>query len=89
MTHEELKRMVSDAGHEDALVFENPSYDGAFVGVSHDGRAIYDYDMMVVSLMEEDGMTEEEAVEFIDYNTLRALPYFGEKAPIVMFKIDA
>lgn len=30
-------------------------------------------------------MTEEEAVEFIDYNTFRAMPYMGEKAPIVVF----
>ena len=28
---------------------------------------------------------EEEAVEFIDYNTLRAIPYMGDKAPIVVY----
>ena len=32
--------------------------------------------------MNEDSMTEEEAVEFIDYNTIRTLPYIPN-APIV------
>lgn len=26
----------------------------------------------------------DEAVEFIEFNTVRALPYFGEAAPIIM-----
>ena len=29
----------------------------------------------------------DEAVDFIDYNTIRSLPYAGEGAPIVMYKI--
>ena len=33
-------------------------------------------------------MTNEEAVEFIDYNTLRAIPYAGGFAPVVMYPID-
>jgi hypothetical protein len=38
---------------------------------------------MVEYLMEEDDMTEEEAIEFIDYNTLRTVPYI-ENPPIIM-----
>lgn len=26
----------------------------------------------------------DDAVEFIEYNTIRACPYMGERAPIVM-----
>ena len=37
--------------------------------------------------MEQDGMSYEEAVEFIDYNTCRAIPYAGHNAPIVMHGI--
>lgn len=29
-------------------------------------------------------MTEQEANEFIDFNTVGALPNMGEKAPIIM-----
>lgn len=32
-------------------------------------------------------MTDEEAIEWIDYNTIRAIPYMGEKAPIVMYSL--
>jgi hypothetical protein len=53
--------------------------------VSEDGRVVYDYNLMIESLMQSDNMTYDEASEFIDYNTIRALPYMGEKAPIVMY----
>ena len=72
---------------EDALKFESPSFDSAIIGVDYFGRLIYDYNEMVIDLMETENMTEDEAVEFIDYNTLRTIPYMGEKAPIVMYKI--
>ena len=42
--------------------------------------AVYDYDMCVHILMERDGMTCEDAVEFMDYNVTGS--YVGEKTPI-------
>ena len=36
---------------EDALRFENPSFDNSIVAVDYDGRLIYDYDLMVEELM--------------------------------------
>lgn len=39
------------------------SYDTALIGVAHDDRAIYDYDLMVEWLVEHDSFSEEEAVE--------------------------
>lgn len=74
-------------GYEDIIVFKNESYDDALVGVSHDGRAIYSFDKMVKWLCDRDGITEEDAIEWIEYNTLRAIPYAGEKAPIVMYDL--
>lgn len=73
-------------GYEDAVVFENPDYDNAIIGVTTDGQVVYDYDEMIVHLMEVDGMNEADAVDFIDYNTLRSLPY-ADGAPIVIYKI--
>ena len=68
-------------------MLSNPSYDDALIGVTEDGRAVYDYERMVEWLVEEDGFTQDEAVEWISYNTIRALPYAGPMAPIVMFPI--
>lgn len=65
-------------------MFESPSYDDAFIGLTLDNRAVYDYNKMIECLMKEDDISYEEAIEFIDYNTIRALPYIGEKAPVVI-----
>lgn len=79
------RELLCDMGYEDAVVFENPDFDAAIIGVTTEGCAVYDYDRMVSSLVEEDDMEELEAMEFIDYNTLRALPYAGEMAPVVVY----
>lgn len=73
-------------GFEDVVVFDNPSFDNALIGVSHDNRAIYDYDKMVVWLAITWNVSREDAMEFIDYNTIRAIPYAGKDAPIVMHR---
>lgn len=80
-----IRDMVDEYGHEETLVFDNPDFDKAIIGVTHDGRAVYDYDEMVYCLMEDDKISEEEAIDFIEYNTIRSLPYAGEYAPVVMF----
>lgn len=77
-----------ELGFEDAIVFDNPSYDDAIIGTSHDDRVVYSFEKMVECLMKDDGMSYEEAVEFIEYNTLRAIPYFGPNAPIVLMNED-
>ena len=69
------------------LNYTNPSYEGALIGVSDDNRAIYDFDKMVKSLMESEGWDEFEAIEWIEYNTMRANPYF-DNSPIIMYPID-
>lgn len=82
------KALLEELGYSDSIVFSNPDYDAAIVGISSDDRVIYDYDEMIACLMLEDDMTTEEAMDFIDYNTLRALPYAGEGAPIVVYKLN-
>lgn len=84
---EENRQTLVDLGYEDAQVFDNPSFDNAIIGVSHDGRVVYSFDKMVECLAEEEGMEYEDAVEFIECNTLRSLPYI-DKAPIVVMNMD-
>lgn len=79
---------LMDAGYEGVKYLTNYSYDDALIGVSEDGRAIYDFDKMVEWLMNEVGLSDSEAVEWIEYNTIRALPYFGEGAPIIMYPLS-
>ena len=72
-------------GYEDVKYLVDESYDDALIGVSEDGRAIYDFGLMIEWLMNKYGWSETESIEWIEYNTIRALPYFGEDAPIIMY----
>ena len=85
MTAEEK---IANSGFEDICILKNFSYDDALIGISHDDRAIYDYDKMINCLVREHGFTYSEAIEWIDYNTIRALPYMGPKAPIIMYSLE-
>lgn len=66
-------------------LFENPRYPNSIIGLTVDDRAIYDMEQMVVDLMEEDKISYIDALEFIEYNTIRALSYMGEDAPIILY----
>jgi len=80
MTEQEVKDYLVEMGHEDTIVYTNPSYSEAFVGVTSDGIAIYDYEGMVECLI-QDGMSEEDAVEWIDYNCVGCR---GEGLPMII-----
>lgn len=79
-----IRERLVDLGLSDSLVFDNPSFDSAIIGFDAvTERVIYDYNKMIKCLL--DSKTSiEDAIEFIEYNTLRSVPYMGEKAPIVM-----
>lgn len=72
-------------GYEGIKYLTDYSYDDALIGVTEDGRAVYDFGLMIEWLMHKYDWSETEAIEWIEYNTLRALPYFGADAPIIMY----
>ena len=84
MNREELWEQLNE--HE-TIVFDNPSYGDALVGITMNGRAVYDYQKMIESLMYEEEMSYEDAVEFIDYNTIRSLPFVTD-APIIVNLVE-
>ena len=81
MTNREL---LCDFGYEDAIVFENPDYDEAIIGVTDDYRVVYDYDLMVEHLVNHCGMSEMDAADLISYNSSYSSPY---GAPIIMYRL--
>lgn len=85
---DDLKGYLAEQGLTDTVVFESPSYISAVVGISTDGRLIYSRPLMVRYLCKKDGMSELDAEEFIDFNTVGALPYMGDKAQIIMEGLD-
>jgi hypothetical protein len=66
----------------DALLADG--LEGALVGYTvnhhHPHVAVYDIDKCVEVLVSRDGMTHEDADEFLSFNTLGA--YVGENGPI-------
>lgn len=87
MTNLDRLRELDEYG--DVIIFENMDFPNALIGISSDDRAIYDFDLMVRDAMDELKCSETEAIEFIEYNTLRALPYAGPRGPIVMYNMES
>lgn len=89
MTLEEKVERIQELAQEDGtVILRDPDYADALIGITGEGRAVYDLNKMVKWLVQNDGMTEEEALDFIMYNTLRSLPYMGDKAPIIMMPLE-
>lgn len=82
-----VEERLLDNGYEGITYFIDEGYDDALIGVSECGRAIYDYDLMIDWLMNKYDWSETESIEWIEVNTIRALPYIGDKAPIIMYKL--
>ena len=78
------EQLLLEAGYEGTIFFTSPSYDDAFLGVSSDDRAIYDYEKMFESLVNHEDMTEEEASELIDYNAT----FYIEGGPIILYRLE-
>lgn len=75
---------------EDAVFLDGDGFDEGIVGVTHDGRVVYCYETLVGSLSSaNDGWTEDDAVEWLEFNTIRSLPYAGDRAPVVMHGREA
>lgn len=84
----DAEERLLEAGYDGIKFLTDYSYDDALIGVTEDGRAVYDYDKMVEWLVENEDFSYDEAVDWVCYNTLRALPYMGADAPIVMYPLD-
>ena len=84
----DAEQLLLDNGYEGVVYFSDFSYDDALIGVSHDNRAIYDYEKMVEWLIKNQNWSAEDAMEWIDYNTIRSIPYVGTSAPIVMYPLE-
>lgn len=81
-----------DAGFDDVVYF--PDFgEECVIGVSSDDRVVYSFDKMVEYLV-NNGMSDIDAIDWIEYNTLRSIPYLDNRidgkgrAPIVMYSRD-
>jgi len=66
-------------------------FDDAVLGLSRgslrEGVAVYSIDKCIQVLVKRDGMSEDEAIEFMDFNVLDA--FMGPMTPIFVYEMDA
>lgn len=86
MQRKDLTEYLESLGQE-TIVLEPEYFDNAIIGITDEGRLIYSYDKLIEAYSNGESCEYEEAVEWVDYNTLRAIPYMGSMAPIVSMPI--
>lgn len=80
MTREKIEEIISSAVGDDNETLLADCLDDGFLGVTDDGVAVYSKEKCVRALMKQDGLTDEEAIEYLEYNTFSA--YVGEMTPM-------
>ena len=88
LTIDDVTERMCEMGYEDAGIFVDPDYAKAIVGYTDDGRVVYSYEGICQCLMDDNDMEWEEAMEFVDYNVVRTVPYMGERAPIIIYSFE-
>lgn len=78
MTRQDL----CDRGYEDVIVFENEDYEGCIIGVTTNNEAVYSKRRMIEWYVEKNHCSEEEALEWIEYNTEGSIGFEG--SPIIL-----
>ena len=86
MINEKIRKEIVEREFNETILFDNPSFDNSIIGYTDDEKVIYDYEKMIEEFAEENGCSIYEAIDFIDYNTVRSLPYAGDKAPRIMYR---
>ena len=76
-----------------AKILQIDGFEPAIIGIGMGANAtptepsfVYDYELMVKVLMERDGMSEEEAVDYLDFNVIGVHLGSIGNAPIILFK---
>ncbi len=73
----DIKEIIAEA-NEDALFADG--FDDAIIGYDSDLAVVYDYNKCLNILQDRDGMTENEADEYMEFNVIGA--YVGIYTPV-------
>ena len=76
-----IREQLAETYDEDLLFAD--SFDDAIIGIAtgfDSGRVVYDANQMVAILVQEERFSEEEAWEFLEFNTFGA--HVGEQTPL-------
>lgn len=87
-TDKEIEQYIEENGFNLSVYFTNPNYASAIIGISTEGNIVYSYEKMIDYLMKTDDMTYEDAIDWIDYNVVRSIPYTQKMGtmPIIIYE---
>ena len=61
------------------------NYYPAIIGIARDmSHVVYSLEKLAECFMKVNNWTWDEAIEWIEYDVERALPYYGEHAPVIL-----
>ena len=83
-----VQRLLEDYGITSVPVLENPDYGTAFLGLSNDSRAVYDYDYMVEYLIDTQGKLPVDAADTINALFRELENENDAKQPIILLKVN-
>jgi len=85
-----LDERIDEMGWSDLELLKADGYDDAAIGVTfgagHPEAIVYNRDLIMEILIVREGMTAEEAEEWIGYNIEGA--YVGEHTPLIMTPLE-
>lgn len=66
------------------VVLDGSSFDNSIIGITFDGRAIYSRNRMIEEYMYDNKCSEEDALDWIEYNTIPSVPYMPTPRPLIV-----
>ena len=68
--YQSVSKFLERFNYHDVASLRHPGFNSAMIGVSTDNRAVYDY-TKILEILRTDGMSDDQAVEFIDHIIIR------------------
>ena len=81
-TNEETYEWLEENGYSDKPGW--CEFAKAIVGITTDEILVYSYERIMECLMETDDISEEDAIEYIDYNIVGSLNPDTEASPVII-----
>lgn len=85
-TSEEVESWIEEQGYDSVSHF--PDFPQAIIGITTDNSLVYSMQKMFWQLVEQEKMTEEDALEHINYNIIRTLPYMPMARPVILLDLE-
>ena len=84
---QELNEWLLEHDHAGTGTF-GEDYLSAIIGITEEGNLVYSYPKMVEQEMTDYGVSEDDAMDYINYNAIRTIPYMKENPPIIVYDMD-